>query len=241
MLTIQSTPHATGASITGDLWDFDAFLTAAFAVIGEKNKYYDYQSTHERLTKNLLHLAKARKGRKEIFFVSNGVTREQMKDHDLVGPEKNVYLGTKMLWPELIFTAFGLHDFIRLASKDVQHPHLQLHLSECHLFQAKVIDALETALPGEDFSDLKQALVSPERSTEEYATQYIDMLAVSYLKVPPEERKVILPKIARSVVIGSDDYEGFKQKVVAEANKTKSSVDDIKLTAKYPDEETIEW
>ncbi|MFC4355418.1 DUF6904 family protein [Chryseomicrobium palamuruense] len=241
MLTIQSTPHATGATISGDYWDFDSFLTAAFAIIGKTNRYYDYQSTHARLTKNLLELAAARKGHEAVLFVDNGASREQMKEKDLVGPQKNVYFGTNVLWPELLFTIFGLHDYIRLHSKEAAHPQLHRDLVELHLFQAKVVEALEQALPEEDFTDLKRALVSPERSTEEYATQYIDMLSVSYLKVPKEERVVLLPKIARSIVVGSSDYDGFKQKVLAEANKTKSSIHDIKLTAEYPEKDTIEW
>lgn len=241
MLSIQSTPHATGATISGDYFDFDSFLTSAFAIIGETNKYYDYQSTHTRLTKNLVDLAAARKGHEAIHFVDNGASREQMKEKDIVGPQKNVYFATNVLWPELLFTILGLHDYIRLQSKDAAHPQLHRDLAELHLFQAKVVEALEVALPDEDFTDLKQALISPERSTEEYATQYIDMLSVSYLKVPKEERIVLLPKIARSVMIGSTDYDGFKQKVLAEANKTKSSIHDIKLTAEYPEKDTIEW
>lgn len=241
MLTIQSTPHATGATISGDVWDFDAFLTSAFAIIGNQNKFYDYESTHKRLSSNLVGIARASKGKEDIAFVTNGITREQMKDRDVVGPEKNVYFKLNILWPELLFTALGLHDFLRLTSKNVKHPHLHRHMMEVHLFQAKVVEALEEALPEEDFTDLKQALLSPERSTEEYATQYIDMVSVSYLKVPKEERKALLPKLARSVIIGSSDYDGFKQQVVAEANKTKSSIHDIKLNAEYPEKQDIEW
>ncbi|WP_392455448.1 DUF6904 family protein [Chryseomicrobium aureum] len=241
MLTIQSTPYATGATISGDIWDFDAFLTAAFDLIGDTNKFYDYQSTHDRLTAALIKLAAARKGKEEVIVVSNGATRDQLKEKGMITPERNVYFGYKMLWPELLFTAFGLNDFVLLRSKNFKHPHLHLYTMEVRLFQAKVIEALEIAMPDEDFSDVKQALLSPERSTEDYATQYVDMLALSYLNVPKEERKVLLPKIARSIIVGGNDYEVFKQKVVAEANKTKSAVHNIKLTADYPDYDDIEW
>ncbi|WP_342526957.1 hypothetical protein MKY84_00390 [Chryseomicrobium sp. FSL W7-1435] len=241
MLTIQSTPYATGATISGDIWDFDAFLTAAFDLIGETNKYYEYQSTHERLHAALVKLAAARKGKADVLLVSNGASRDQLKQQSTITPERNVYFGYKMLWPELLFTALGLNDFVLLRTKNIKHPHLHLYTMEVRLFQAKVIEALEVAMPDEDFSDVKQALLSPERSTEDYATQYVDMLALSYLNVPKEERKGLLPKIARNIIVGGNDYEAFKQKVIAEANKTKSAVHNIKLSADYPDHEDIDW
>lgn len=241
MLSIQSTPYSTGATVSGDIWDLDAFLTASFDLLGEENAFYDYESTHRRLTKTLLRIASARKGKEEVILVANGARRDLLKDRGMITPERNVYFGCKILWPELLFTAFGLNDFIRLAGEDIKHPHLHVYSMEVRLFQAKVIEALESTLPEEDFTDVKQALLSPQRSTEDYATQYVDMLAVSFLKVPKEERKVLLPRLARSILVGGADYESFKQKVIAEANKTKSAVHDIQLTVDYPKNEDIEW
>ena len=65
------------------------------------------------------------------------------------------------------------------------------------------------------------------------------MLNLSYIEMPREKRIKAFTAIANNIVISNSEYNSVKQTVLTEANKTKSSIHDLRLNVDYP--EDIEW
>ncbi|WP_418301855.1 DUF6904 family protein [Lysinibacillus fusiformis] len=143
MISIQSTEQLTGVQICGDFWDFDELINAIYKVTGDANKYYDYQGPRLRILSVCYKLRHAMLGEHQLEFVSNGVNKNTLTQHELIFPNKNIYFATDILWPEIIFSAIALNDFIELHLTLNNASIWNYEIATIRKFQAAIADCLE--------------------------------------------------------------------------------------------------
>lgn len=239
MLSIESTERLTGGRISGDYWDLDELITSIYEVIGDENKYYDYQGARQRILGVCLQLRKATKGECNIEFVANGIHKGIEKRKDLIAPAKNVYFSVEILWPELIFTALALNDFIDLYNEFVDNNPWNPHTTTIRKFQSIVTECLREHLLEEQFRVFIHLMFTKSPKYFRYATQYVDVLNLEYLKLSYEERKENLGAFAFRLMVEDDEYTALKNEIMATAKLTKNEIHELPIQTKYP--EHIEW
>jgi len=239
MLSITNTENLTGARISGDYFDLDEINQAFYAVIGDDHKYYDWEGVRQRILGVSYEIRHAIQGDRHVDYVSNGLTKETMKHHDMVTSERNIYYSVDVLWPELIFTSIALNDFARLYTKEHPHSSLNVHITTIRKFQSAVGEALQHVLIQEEHTQFMSKLSGSETNVQDYAIQFVDMLNLNYIDSTKEQREKSLGTIALKLAVQDKDYLAFRNQVLQSANKTKSDIHDLSLTKKYPEE--IEW
>ncbi|WP_313892828.1 DUF6904 family protein [Psychrobacillus sp.] len=239
MLALKNTENLTGASISGDYWDLDELCTALYHITGDENRYFNLQGSRMRLLGITYDLRHAYQGDRNIEFVFNGLHKEWMKQHDFIAPDKNAYYSVEILWPELIYALFAINDFIKLYKKDKHATDFDIHIVTIRKFQGIIAEGLKENMSGEEHKALLATIFEPTATVDEYAIQYIDMLNLSYIGMMKEQRTKAFSTVAKNIVEENQEYQSIKQQVIAEANKTKSSIHDLRLNVEYP--EDIEW
>lgn len=239
MLSIQSTEQLTGARVSGDFWDLDELINAIYKITGDENKYYDYQGARFRILSICYNLRQATRGAHQLEFVSNGLNKSVLTQHGLIFPNKNVYFATEVLWPELIFTAIALNDFIRLHQELIDSSDWNMDIAAVRKFQSAVADCLEQELKEEEYLVFIRTLHTKSPLTFRYATQYVDILNLEYIQLDLEERKARLASFALRFMLEDDEYVALKSQLMKAAITTKKALHEIEITAKYP--ETILW
>ncbi|MFJ7732990.1 DUF6904 family protein [Lysinibacillus sp. NPDC097231] len=239
MLSIQSTEQLTGARISGDFWDLDELINAIHKIIGDENKYYDYQGARQRILRICYKLRHAAKGEHQLEFVSNGLNKSILTQHELIFPNKNAYFATEVLWPELIFTAISLNDFIHLHKELIDSSEWNIDVAAIRKFQAAVADCLEQELNEEEYLVFLRMLHTKSPLTCRYATQYVDVLNLEYIRLSIEERKAHLASYALRLMLEDDEYEALKSQLMEAAITTKKALHEIEIKANYP--EKILW
>ena len=239
MLTIQPTEMLTGLRISGDYWDIDALLRSIYDVTGDENRYFDFQGARNRILHFCLELRKALKGEHHIEFITNGIHKGLEKEKAILAPKKNVYYSVDLLMPEIIFTALALNDFVRLHQEMIDSSLWNLSVATIRQFQGAIAETLEDLLAEEHYIVFLQMLHSKQALFFRYATQYVDILNLEYLKLTPEERKNTIASYAMRLLIEDDSYSSLKEQLMATASVTKHSIHELNLSLKYP--ETIDW
>lgn len=239
MLTIQPTERLTGFRISGDYWDIDSLLTAIYEVMGDENRYFDFQGVRNRILRICLELRKATKGERNIEFVTNGVHKGLEKKKELLAPKKNVYFSVEILMPELIFTVIALNDFIRLHQEMIDPSMWNIHVATVRQFQAVAAATLEELLEEEHYTVFLQMLHAKQPFYFRYVTQYVDILNMEYLHLSFEERKRQISAYALRLLMEDDCYIALKEQVMTAASVTKHAVHELTIPIKYP--ETIDW
>ena len=239
MLSIQSTEQLTGARISGDLWDLDELITAIYAITGDDKKYYDYQGARLRILGVCYNLRRATQGASHIEFVDNGLTKSILTRHQMIVPEKNVYFSTELFWPELIFTAIALNDFIRLHQERINASDWNIHIATIRKFQATVAECLEQELDEEDYVVFLKMLHTKTPLTIRYATQYVDVLNLEYIHLSTEERKAHLAAFALRLMLEDEEYIILKEQLLEAAKTTKNALHELQININYP--ENIIW
>lgn len=239
MLSIENTEQLTGARISGDYWDLDELLTAIYEVIGDENRYYDYQGARNRILGVCYEIRNATQGERNIEFVANGIHKGIKKEKDILAPEKNVYFSVEVLWPELIFTAIALNDFVRLHNELIDQSIWNIHISVIRKFQSIVASALEELLNEEHYLVFMQLLHSKSPVYFRYASQYVDVLNLEYLNLSKDERKESLGAFAIRLMVEDDEYVALKEQILQAASVTKNEIHELPISVTYP--EKIEW
>lgn len=239
MLSIQSTEQLTGARISGDFWDLDELITAIYAITGDDKKYYDYQGARLRILGVCYNLRHATQGDSHIKFVGNGLTKSILTRHQMIVPEKNVYFSTELLWPELIFTAIALNDFIRLHQERIDASDWNIHIATIRKFQATVAECLEQELDEEEYLVFLKMLHQKTPLTFRYATQYVDILNLEYIDLSAEERKAHLAAFALRLMLEDEEYIALKEQLIEAAKTTKNALHELQININYP--EKIIW
>lgn len=236
MLSIQPTEHLTGARISGDFWDIDELVNAIYHVIGDENRYYDYQGARNRLLQVCLDLRHATKGERHIEFVLNGIHKGISRKQELLLPEKNVYFAVEILMPELIFSALSLNDFISLHKEVIDNSEWNEHIATIRKFQAQIADCLEELMEAEQYTLFIATLHAKSPIYFRYATQYVDVLNIEYLSLSKEERAQHLTAYAQRLLMEDEQYQVLKDQLLQVTSKSKRSLHEIPLTIKYPEE-----
>lgn len=236
MLSIQSTEQLTGARVSGDFWDLDELINAIYAVTGDENKYYDYQGARNRILGVCYNLRHATQGDYHIEFVGNGLNKRILTQHQLIVPEKNVYFSTEILWPELIFTAIALNDFILLHQERIDASDWNIHIATIRKFQATIAECLEEELDEKEFLVFLEMLHTKKPLTFRYATQYVDVLNLEYIYLSAEERKAHLAAFALRLIIEDAEYITLKEQLLEAAKTTKNALHELQININYPEE-----
>jgi hypothetical protein len=239
MLSITHTENFTGALISGDFWDLDEFNHAIYMVIGDENKYYDWEGSRKRILSVLIEIKNASKANRHVSFVGNGLNKETMKLHEIVGSEKNIYFSVQILWPELIFTVIALNDFVHLYSNKHNYAALDVYVTSIRKFQSVVGEALQSVMSKEQHDQFMNLLSENKTNVQEYAIQFVDVLNLNHINSTKEQREKSLGMIALKLAIQDKDYHVFQNQVLKSANETKSDIHDLSITKDYPKE--IEW
>lgn len=239
MLALKNTENLTGALISGDYWDLDEICTALQRITGNESRYLDWQGARMRLLRIIHDLRMAYQGTKNVVSVGNGLKKETMKNHDFIASQHNIYFSTEILWPELIFALVAINDFVQLHQKYEHVTDLDIHIVNARKFQALIAEELKENMSEETFTFIIHYVLSSNAYVEEYAVQYIDLLNLSYIDMSREQRTKTFDSIVHNIVVPSKDYNKFKDKILTDSNKTKSTIHDLQMDIKYPEE--IEW
>ena len=111
MIRIRNTPNFAGVHIFGDYSDFDELYEAVHRITRSHEEDDGYGQPRRRILSLFSELRQAQLGNRGIEAVPNGFS----EGDDLGIPVEsgnNVYLRFEALWPEVLFAAFALNDFI---------------------------------------------------------------------------------------------------------------------------------
>lgn len=236
MLSIQSTEQLTGVRISGDFWDLDTLIHAIYKVTGDENKYYDYQGARLRILGFCHNLRQALQGEQQLEFVSNGLNKNILTRHEIIFPNKNVYFAAEVLWPEILFTAIALNDFIRLHQELIDTSAWNSYVATIRNFQAAVADCLEQELSDDQYLVFLRMLHTKSPLTFRYATQYVDVLNLEYIQLNTQARKAQLASFALRLMLEDEEYTALKSKLIEVASTTKKALHEIPINANYPEE-----
>lgn len=238
MLTMKSTPNHTGVKISGDYFDMDELNQAIYKVIGQEDQYYGYEGSRMRILGISYEIRHAAQGDRNVDFVFNGLHEHTMKQHEFIAPDKNIYFSVEVLWPELLYAAIALKDFVRFYQEDKKSPLWDVHLPVIYRFQSLVLDCLQGHVPKEEFELIAKAFNQPV-TVNDYATQYIDFLNLKYIGMTKEQREKSLSAIAMKIAVQDQDYTVFRNQVLSVATPHKKPIHEINIKAEYP--EKFEW
>ncbi len=238
MLTMKSTPNHTGVKISGDYFDLDELNLAIYKVIGQEDQYYGYEGSRMRILGISYEIRHAAQGDRNVDFVFNGLHEHTMKQHGFIAPDKNIYFSTEVLWPELIYAAIALKDFVKLYQEDKKSTQWDIHLPVIARFQSLVLDCLQGHVPVEEFDVIFNAF-NQQASVNDYAIQYVDLLNLKYIGMDKEQREKSLSTIAMKIAVQDQEYEAFRKQVIAAASPHKKPIHEIAIQAEYP--ENVEW
>lgn len=238
MLTMKSTPNHTGVKISGDYFDLDELNQAIYRVIGQEDQYYGYEGSRMRILGISYEIRHAAQGDRNVDFVFNGLHEHTMKQHKFIAPDKNIYFSTEVLWPELIYSAIALKDFVKFYQQEKEYPLWDVHLPVIYRFQSLILDCLQGHIAKEEFDLIVKAFNQPV-TVNDYAIQYVDLLNLKYIGMTKQQREQSLSAIAMKLAVQDQDYTAFRNQVLAAATPHKKPIHEIAVQAEYP--EDFEW
>lgn len=239
MLAIAATEHLTGAHISGDYWDLDELLAAIKTVIGDEKRYYDYEAARSRILQFCMKLRDAIDGDEHVEFIANGVNDGILKKHEILAPKKNIYFAVDILLPEVVFTTIALNDFIALyeehEGRDVWDP----VIATIHKFQSMIALFLKDCMPANDYAFFMQQLQQTKPAFFRYATQFVDVMNIEYLKLSKGEREQRMSQFVIGYVHENPSYEALKNQLLQITSQSKKALHELPLKIEYP--EKIIW
>lgn len=238
MLTMMTTPNHTGVKISGDYFDLDDLNQAFYQVIGKDGQYHGYEGARMRILGISYEIRHAAQGDRNVEFVFNGLHDHTKKQHGFIAPDKNIYFSVEILWPELIFAAIALKDFVSLYQKNSSKSIWDIHLPVIYRFQSLVLDCLQGHIPDDQYETILKAFNQPV-TMDDYAIQYVDLMNLKYIGMTKEQREQSLSTIAIKLAVQDKEYQAFRQQVLAAAAPGKRQIHEIEVSAEYP--EDFEW
>lgn len=238
MLSVISTPNHTGVKISGDYFDLEELNQSIYKIIGDEGKYFGFEGGRKRILSVAYRIRQAAQGDQNIEFVFNALHEQIKKKHGFIAPNKNIYYSTEILWPEILFTAFALKNFVQFYSKETASSRWDLHFHTVMKFQSLILDCLRGHTSEEAFNIIQQAF-DTTASTEDYAIQYIDLLNVRYIGLTAAQRLESLPAISLKIFRQDQDYINLRNQILQAASSSKKAIHDVPLSIRYPEE--IEW
>lgn len=249
MIFVKNTPNNAGVAIYGDYLDFKELYEALHIIVGGEDEYPSYEAARIRVLAVCYDLRHALMGNRQIEFVDNGLDAEKMKRLSMIAPSKNIYLTINVLWPEILFVAMTLNDFVLLhARKQAKSRHDPIMdkkniwdatIAQIRMFQASIAKSIRENLSQASFSRIMNIMNHHFNYFDSYATQYLDMLNCRFLDMDKEKRLKNLPVMAKRIAEQGEEYREVKSEVLAAAREYNCTANDIRLQLEYP--EYIEW
>ncbi|MFT8390088.1 MAG: hypothetical protein ABF586_08705 [Sporolactobacillus sp.] len=252
MLQAETTPNAAGVALRGDWDDLNQLYDSLSELIGDEGEHERYEAARIQVLGFMYDLRHAFEGSRDVRVEENGMTREIMKYHGIVTPEKNVYFSFNTVWLEMLFVLAVLNDFILLYSKKIDkgayigermlRPKVayQPAIAYTRHFQAVVLEALKKTVSESAYVRLINAMTHDYMYYGGYAVQFIEKLTIRYLDMDREKRLKNLTRFGNQIVNRSGDYPKMLQQLRQAAMQYQCSIDELHLAeSDYP--ETIDW
>lgn len=238
MFYLESTPNHVGVYVAGDWDDLDELYNALHLVIGEEVERYE--PTRIRILSICYDIRHARMGQRRVRFVENGLTPDSMRMMGIAASPSNVYYQFEVFWPEMLFVAFALNDYLRDWEKQKNLLPWDRTAAIIRKFQAAVADCLERTLTPHRFALLKRHMeLRYSGYYLEYTTQYIDELNLAILAMSPEKRLESIGTMGKRVAEKGKAYQELKQEIYEAARYHDVPPAQIRYPEDYPDE--IDW
>lgn len=239
MLAIENTPQLTGVLIKGDRDDFENLYDALHNLVGPEETIKDHYDVRIRVLGLCYDLRHAMMGNRNAFFKPHGLEEEQMAFLSLVGSKQNLYLSFETLWPELLFIAFALEDFISLYTKREKAHAWDANIMTVRKFQSIISQLLEETITPRQFSSLKKMMKPTSLQYKGYFTQYVDIQNMERLRLNKEQRQKNLSIFAKRFNTDNPDYQLVKEEINEAAKEHNCPPSEIQYSEEYPD--VIEW
>lgn len=239
MIFVKHTPNHAGVAIYGDYLDIEELYNTLHDVVGKENEYTSYQGVRMRVLGFCYELRHALMGNREFEFIDNGMDENRMKELAMITPKKNIYVGTHVLWPEMLFIIMCLSDFILLRQKKIKYPEWDANIAAVHKFQAAVGECLKQAVTETSYKRILNMITHDYTWFYGYTIQYIDILNGKFLAMSKEKRLKSIATIAKRIAENGDEYRAVREEVLEESLKYNCPVDEIQYDWDYP--ENIQW
>lgn len=239
MLAIRPTEHYTGVNISGDYWDLENLVEAIAKLIGEEEKYLDYQGSWDRLEQFCLTIRNAMKMKHGVEYVPNGVNNHLLKEKNMIAPETNVYFTFDILLPELLFCTLALNDFIHLYQSEIDASNWSLPIAAVRQFQSLVADFLKDEVEETFYMQFMTMIQSTSPIYFRYASQYVDVLNLEYIHLDKETRKAAISTFTARLLQEDASYSNFKKQLLTVTSTSQHAIHEIPLAIEYP--KNIEW
>lgn len=238
MLSMKTTPNHTGVKISGDYFDLDELNQAIYKVIGKEGEYHGYEGSRLRILGISYEIRHAAQGDRNVEFVFNGLHEHTKKQQGFIAPDKNIYFSVEVLWPELLYAAHALREFVRLYEIKRGDLLADVHAPVIAKFQALILECLQGHVPNEEYEAILEAFRNSP-SVNGYAIQYVDLLNLKYIGMTRPQREKSLSAIAMKLAAQDSDYQAFRKQVLDAASPAKQPIHEIGIQAEYP--ENVEW
>ncbi|SFM17558.1 DUF6904 family protein [Pelosinus propionicus] len=239
MIFVKHTPNHAGVAIYGDYLDIEELYNTLHDVVGKENEYTSYQGVRMRVLGFCYELRHALMGNREFEYVDNGMDENRMKELAMITPKKNIYVGTHVLWPEMLFIIMCLSDFILLRQKKIKYPEWDANTAAVHKFQAAVGECLKQVVTETSYKRILNMITHDYTWFYGYTIQYIDILNGKFLAMSKEKRLKSIATIAKRIAEIGDEYRAVREEVLEESLNYNCPVDEIQYDWDYPD--NIQW
>ncbi|WP_053362568.1 hypothetical protein [Bacillus sp. FJAT-27251] len=249
MIYLENTANNAGVIVYGDQFDFNGLYNSLHTIVGDEDEWISFEGPRLRVLGVCYDIRHAMMGGRGIEFVDNGLDQGMMRNHGIITNEKNVYLSFQVLWPELLFVAMALNDFIKLYAKKQANksynPELDFRnmwnpaIAAVRGFQAAIANCIQETVPATSFTRVMKLMNKEYTWFDGYITQYLDELNIKFLEMDKEKRLKNITIIAKRIAEQGLDYKEIKLAVEEAARKYNCHVTNIKTDLEYPDE--IDW
>ena len=249
MIYIENTQNNTGVSIVGDLNDFQLLYDSLHNVVGNEDEFVQYEGARLRILGVCYELRHSLMGDREIKFIDNGLTEYQMVKLSIIASSKNIYFKINVLWPEILFVAIVLNNFLKLyASKKAKRSYdiftekktaWDSTIAVVRLFQSCIGDCIKRTL-SENMAVRALNLMSENyNSFDNYITQYIDVLNSEFVDTPKEKRNKSISAVIKNILEPNTEYYNYKDIIEKQAKIHDCDPLDLRLNVDLPD--VIDW
>ncbi len=251
MIYAENTPNNMGVSICGDFLDFENLYDALHLVIGEEEELVEYDSAHIRVLGFCYDIRHAFMGNRDYEFVENGLDEEKKRRMEVLGPDKNIYLKVRVLWPETLFVMIALNNFLELYArkkskagygsdifvdtKTIWDP----AMAQVRMLQAALAECLQKTISKASYARLLNTMNGRYVSSYKYISQYIDLLNHRFINMNPDKRIKSISVFAKRISQRDGEYEDLEDSLLQEAKIQNCHVDDLRLDLDFP--EDLEW
>lgn len=243
MIKIRNTPNFAGVHISGDYDDFEDLYEAVQNVVRSRGNDDGYMQPRRRILRLFSELRQAQLGNRGIEAVPNGLDARNGLFQPIGSFSNNMYMRFEALWPEVLFAAFALNDFIGHYADHNEGQSWDPSIAAVRKFQSAVARCLQETLSPSRWRELRKQIdphgVFAKTKFQNYLVQYIDRLNIHFLRLPPARRKDSISLMARHIYKRDSLYDDFRSDFIDLAESLQVHVAELRYKEAYPEE--IDW